>query len=301
MLASCSKDNPLPTGPEEPQAVQPAPVDDIALVAQGCNPADITALVKTILPGPLGTLVAAKLAQLNLDRTGGRIDRARAQMFEIVDALVKARNAGLYANDPVKRGKLEALIKLLFCLVGLPTPPIDLGPDGGAAVVTPTSPPTVVQTGNLRAATQIKTGDVPQTVLVTITKLTATSGWLEHAARPVRAGLRVQRRARSAACTINGGPGRRVHRLTGNVRRWTSASVWRTTIRPGPLGTGNARFGNIEIISETPHRAWSPRASSMHAADRLLRADVPAAEPVRRWESPDYGRQGPELQPVRRG
>ena len=70
--------------------------------------------------------MAAKLALLNTERTGGRADRARARMFEIVDALIKAEAGGLYANDPVKHGKLIALIKLLFCLVGLRQPPIDL-------------------------------------------------------------------------------------------------------------------------------------------------------------------------------
>ena len=250
-LASCSQDNSLPTGPAEPQAAQPAPAptDDILLVAQGCNPADITALVKTILPGPLGTLVAAKLAQLNLDRTGGRIDRARARMFEIVDALVKARNAGLYANDPVKRGKLEALIKLLFCLVGLPTPPIDLGPDGGAAVVTPTSPATVVQTGNLRAATRVSGPDVPQTVLVTITKLPATGGWLDTQLDQYGPGyefsvtpaVQFSNDVLAGAC-INS---------TGNEALDMRLRLAHNNAS-GALGTGNSRFGNIEIISETP-------------------------------------------------
>ena len=256
VLASCGKDTALPTGPEEPQPAPPIQTDDAFLVAQGCNPADITALVKTILPGPLGTLVAAKLAQLNLDRTGGRIDRARARMFEIVDALVKARNGGLFANDPVKRGKLEALIKLLFCLVGLPTPPIDLGPDGGAAVVTPTSPTTVVQTGNLRAATQIQTGDVPQTVLVTITKLTTSAPWLDTQLDQFGPGYEF-----SVVPSVPLGTNQ-----NGGVLAGACIAQTNTESDPnrderlrlahnnpsGLLGAGNARFGNIEIISETP-------------------------------------------------
>jgi hypothetical protein len=221
----------------------------MALVAQGCSPADITALVKTILPGPLGTLVALRLAALDHDRRGGRIERARKTMFEIVDLLVKAWDGGLFADDPVKRGKLEALIKLLFCLVGLPQPPIDLGPDGGAAVVTPTSPPTVVQTGNLRAATQIGTGAVPQTVLITITKLAATGGWLDTQLDQYGPGyefsvvpaVQFTTDVLAGAC-ING---------TGN-----EALDMRLRLAhdnpSGTLGTGNARFGNIEIISETP-------------------------------------------------
>jgi hypothetical protein len=221
----------------------------MALVAQGCSPADITALVKTILPGPLGTLVALRLAALDHDRRGGRIERARKTMFEIVDLLVKAWDGGLFADDPVKRGKLEALIKLLFCLVGLPQPPIDLGPDGGAAVVTPTSPPTVVQTGNLRAATQVGTGAVPQTVLITITKLAATSGWLDTQLDQYGPGyefsvvpaVQFTTDVLAGAC-ING---------TGN-----EALDMRLRLAhdnpSGTLGTGNARFGNIEIISETP-------------------------------------------------
>jgi hypothetical protein len=252
VLASCSDNNPLPTGPQEPQ--QPAPeqqpniADDAFLVAQGCSPADITALVKTILPGPLGTLVAAKLALLNLDRTGGRVDRARAKMFEIVDALIKAEAGGLYANDPVKHGKLVALIKLLFCLVGLPQPPIDLGPDGGAAVITPTSPNTTVQTGNKRAATLIGTGDVPQTVLVTITKLGTSAPWLDTQLDQYGPGyeftvtptVQFTDDVLAGAC-INS---------TGDFALDTRLRLAHNNAS-GPLGTGNSRFGNIEIIAET--------------------------------------------------
>jgi hypothetical protein len=254
VLASCGTDNnAIPTGPQEPQ--QPAPqfepniADDAFLVAQGCSPTEITALVKTILPGPLGTLVALKLAALNLDRTGGRVDKARAKMFEIVDALVKAQAAGLYANDPVKRGKLEALIKLLFCLVGLPTPPIDLGPDGGAAVITPTSPNVTVQTGNKRAATLIETGDVPQTVIVTITKLGTNAPWLntqldqygpgyEFSVTPA---VQFDEDVLAGAC-INS---------TGDFALDTRLRLAHNNAS-GPLGVGNSRFGGIEIISETP-------------------------------------------------
>lgn len=253
VLASCGTDNnPLPTGPQEPQLPapqeQPNIADDAFLVAQGCSPADITALVKTILPGPVGTLVAAKLILLNLDRTGGRVDKARAKMFEIVDALVKAQAAGLYANDPVKRGKLEALIKLLFCLVGLPTPPIDLGPDGGAAVITPTSPNVTVQTGNRRAATRIETGDVPQTVLVTITKIPTGAPWLntqldqygpgyEFSVTPA---VLFDEDVLAGAC-INS---------TGDFALDTRLRLAHNNAS-GPLGTGNSRFGAIEIINET--------------------------------------------------
>ncbi len=248
-LASCSKDTALPTGPEDTPQAQPAPSDEAFLVAQGCSPTEITALVRTILPGPLGALVSAKLAQLNTDRTGGRIDRARARMFEIVDALVKARNGGLFANDPVKRGKLEALIKLLFCLVGLPTPPIDLGPDGGAAVITPTSPPVVVQTGNLRAATQIITGAVPQTVLVTITKLTATGGWLDTQLDQYGPGYEFNT-VPAVQFTTDVLAGACIN-ATGNEALDMRLRLAHNNAT-GALGTGNARFGNIEIISETP-------------------------------------------------
>lgn len=253
LLASCgTENNPSPTGPAEPAPIQavPNPSDDIALAQAGCSPTDITNLVKTILPGPLGTLMAAKLALLNTDRTGNRIDKARARMFEIVDALVKAQQGGLYANDPVKRGKLEALIKLLFCLVGLPQPPLDLGPDGGAAVITPTSPDVTVQTGNKRAATLIGTGDVPQTVLVTITKLPGGAPWLdtqldqygpgyEFSVTPV---VQFDEDVLAGAC-INS---------TGDFALDTRLRLAHNN-PSGALGTGNSRFGNIEIIAETPN------------------------------------------------
>jgi hypothetical protein len=254
MLASCGTDNnAIPTGPQEPQ--QPAPqfepniADDAFLVAQGCSPAEITALVKTIIPGPLGTLLALKLAALNLDRTGGRVEKARAKMFEIVDALVKAEAAGLYANDPVKRAKLEALIKLLFCLVGLPTPPIDLGPDGGAAVITPTSPDVTVQTGNKRAATLIGTGDVPQTVIVTITKLGTNPPWLNTQLDQYGPGYEF---------TVTPAVQFDEDVLAGACINSTGDFALDTRLRlahnnpSGPLGAGNSRFGAIEIISETP-------------------------------------------------
>jgi hypothetical protein len=248
-IASCGKDTRLPTGPDEPQATQPLPTDDAFLAAQGCGPADITAMVKTLLPGPLGKLVAATLALLNLDRTGRRIDLARARMFEIVDTLVKARNAGLFANDPMKRGKLEALIKLLFCLVGLPQPPIDLGPDGAAAVVTPTSPPTLVQTQTHRAATLINTGDVPQTVLITITKLSINGPWLDTKLDQYGPGYEFT--------IVPAGPFD-VDVLTGMCINTAGNATLDDRLRlahnnpsPGLLGANNVRFGNIEIISET--------------------------------------------------
>ena len=253
-LASCGTDNnPLPSAPQEPPSstpqYQPNIADDAFLIAQGCSPADITALVKTIIPGPLGTLLSLKLAALNLDRTGGRVEKARAKMFEIVDALVKAEANGLFANDPVKRAKLEALIKLLFCLVGLPTPPIDLGPDGGAAVITPTSPDVTVQTGNKRAATLIGTGDVPQTVIVTITKLGTNPPWLntqldqygpgyEFTVTPA---VQFDEDVLAGAC-INS---------TGDFALDTRLRLAHNNAS-GPLGAGNSRFGAIEIISETP-------------------------------------------------
>jgi hypothetical protein len=254
-LASCSKDTALPTGPEESPQAQPAPSNEAFLVAQSCSPDSIKALAKAILPGPLGTLVGAKLAQLDLDRTGGRIDRARARMFEIVDALVKARNGGLFANDTPKRLKLEALIKLLFCLVGLPTPPIDLGPDGGAAVITPTSPPTVVQTGNLRAGTQVTTGAVPQTVLVTITKLAKTGGWLDTQLDQYGPGyeftvtpnLPFNQDVLAGVC-INS---------TGNTAVDLRLRLAHNNAT-GPLATGNDRFGNIEIINQPAPLDLSP-------------------------------------------
>ena len=246
-LASCGKDSPLPTGPTEPQ---PAPSQVELLTAPGCSPTEITALVREILPGPLGVLVAAKLAALNLDRTGGRIDRARARMFEIVDALVKARNNGLYANDPVKRHKLEALIKLLFCLVGLPTPPIDLGPDGGAAVVTPTSPTTVVQTQSQKAGTEIKTGDVPQTVLVTVTRLNTNGPWLDTPLDQYGPAYQFSVVPNVQFTEAGGGV------LTGICINPTDDPMVDARLRlahdnaTGPLAAGNVRFGNIEIINQ---------------------------------------------------
>ena len=248
VLVSCGKDNTPPTGPEEPQPAPPVQSDDAFLVAQGCSPTEINTLVRTILPGPLGALVAAKLVQLNLDRTGGRIDRARARMFEIVDALVKARDAGLFANDPVKLGKLEALIKLLFCLVNLPQPTsLDLGPDGAAAVVTPTSPTIVIRTPSLKAATEIKTGDVPQTVLVTIAKLSAGSGWLDTQLDQYGPGQEFQTTP-SVVFNTDVLTGVCIN-TTGNVPLDERLRLAHNNAT-GPLGAGNARFGNIEIISE---------------------------------------------------
>ena len=129
VLASCSKDSPLPTGPMEPQA---APTDIGLISTPTCSSSQITTLIQQIATGPVGVLISARLALLNVEVNAGRTDRARARMFDLVDALVKARSQPPFLNDATRRDKLDVLIRLLFCLVGLPQPPA-IGPDGGAA------------------------------------------------------------------------------------------------------------------------------------------------------------------------
>ena len=242
-----ASDGPAGTAAASPQ-YQPNIADDAFLVAQGCSPADITALVKTILPGPLGTLVAAKLALLNLDRTGGRVDRARAKMFEIVDALIKAEAGGLYANDPVKHGKLDGAHQ---------APLLSRGPAHAADRSRPRRRRGRDHANESRrdgadreqaGRVADRTGDVPQTVLVTITKIPTGAPWLdtqldqygpgyEFSVTPV---VLFDEDILAGAC-INS---------TGDFALDTRLRLAHNNAT-GPLGTGNSRFGNIEIISET--------------------------------------------------
>ena len=165
--------------------------------------------------------------------------------------------------------------------MGLPQPPIDLGPDGGAAVITPTSPDVTVQTGNKRAASLIQTGDVPQTVLVTITKLVPRPPWLdtqldqygpgyEFTVTPV---VTFDEDILAGACINSTGD----FALDNRLRLAHNNPS-------GLLGTGNVRFGNIEIISETagelgPLGLSARRPSACSSGCSCLIASMPPGSP----------------------
>ena len=105
---------------------------------------------------------------LYIKLTSGPKPAARAKMYALIDELLKLSDT---VTDPARLRKIEALIRLLYCILGDTAPPLDLV-NGDAAVVTPTTGATVgarcqVDCGagqNNDAATKIVAGDIPVTV-----------------------------------------------------------------------------------------------------------------------------------------
>ncbi len=248
-LAACSDQSNTPPEPE------PSPT--VELYSTPCSPADIRALAKDILPGPLGTLLTIRInLYIRLSATGPG-PRAQARLMEIIDQLLTAVNHGLFANNPDKLHKVESLIRLLYCILGLEAPPLDLV-NGGAAVVTPTTGATIGArdpanpTAN-DAATKVSVGDVPDnvpSVVVSVVPLpaspTACTGPLDT--RLCQRGpfyeftttpkVRFDNPVAVGVCLnkANDASDARV-RLAHNL---DPAS---------PVTAGNVRFGNIEIIT----------------------------------------------------
>ncbi len=182
VLGACSEQlTEAPAGPEAAApatspALQPSVAD-----ASSCTSASILSQIDALFPlGSLRTSARSKFGSIPskvAQRTG---TAARDKMFALVDFILKTYYSGklIGGTSSATQTKVFALINSLYCYVRLDTPTIPagaLGPDGAVAVVTPSSPTTLVITGTKTAGVNIPAGAVPTTTTVAITRLPDSS------------------------------------------------------------------------------------------------------------------------------
>ena len=245
---------------------------EISLYTTPCSTADINALIDVIFQKPL--LAAAFKVKVNLYiklSQNGPKPAARAKLYALIDDLLKLSDT---VSDPTRLRKIEALIRLLYCILGDTAPPLDLV-NGDAAVVTPTTGATVAarcqtncETGANDAATKVDPGAVPVSVPSAVVSIVPISSpdpldtplrqrgpFYEFTvtpsltfANPVLVGVCLNKNNDESDDRV-----RLAHNLSPSL----------------PVMEGNIRFGNIEIIS--------PAAS---IADLNLACSDPLAPPV---------------------
>ena len=174
LLAACA-DRP-PTAPEE----RAAPAFDNTASSSSCISTDsIETLIRVLFPAGQDRRAAlSRFRQIVrlVGPTNPGPDTASAQnhALQLVDFSLKKYFAGqlLGGQTTAVAQNLATLLTGILCTVGLPPfNPAALGLDGAAVVVSPTSPPTTIVTGTDWAGVHVNTGDVPQTTLITITRL----------------------------------------------------------------------------------------------------------------------------------
>jgi hypothetical protein len=153
--------------------------------APKCEEERIKKLIKELLPKHDGREDGEEtFKRIQKYMKQGNTAAARALLLPFVQSLLAAAEAGDLLDPHKPHGRkhhdqsqVDALAELiggLYVCVGLAPPPgltIALGDEGAVAVVTPSDPPTVVETGDDQAGVSIPTGAISktQTVLVTIT------------------------------------------------------------------------------------------------------------------------------------
>jgi len=155
-----------------------APQQPSSITAAACpSPSDINAQITALFPA--GSLRQSALSQFKsipakTNKPTGTA--ARDKVFAFIGFVLKNyfANMLLVTSNPDTKTRVLTLITSVDCYSGVPPqtfPPGALGPDGAAAVITPTSLLTTVKTGTGNAGVQVPTGAVSQPVVVTITRL----------------------------------------------------------------------------------------------------------------------------------
>ena len=182
------------------------------------------------------------------------------------------------------------LVNSFFCFVGLPQSLTlaALGPDGAAAVLTPTSPDTAVVTGTKFAGVKVDSGTVTQTVLVTITRLPDSPGPLltqldqyplfyEVHVTPAGSSLAlpVVVGTCQAASIVPPDPSRL--RIAHNVAPFTPGSIEILPLAPAPfLDCTNANVTGLRSANPLANLAYAgwravrPLVQSLFMPDRLM-------------------------------
>lgn len=176
LLVSACSDTEAPTAPATETA---APTSNTLIGPSGC-PSSLQLRVQLtnlyVQPGQI-LIVNLKFTGIELAILARKTKLAQDLMFSLVDyTLERYRKNELKGKQSADtQAKLIALIKGLYCFVGLPEPNLStlaLGPDGAAEVVQPSATETTtVVTGTRFAGVTIPPGAITTATLVTITRL----------------------------------------------------------------------------------------------------------------------------------
>lgn len=134
-------------------------------------------LIRALIPaGPAQTLASQQLTQIYKFAAQGKSGDAKGVMFTLLDGILKSYFAGTLTGgkSTATATNVISLVNGLYCVVGLPAPSLPLGAlgdDGGAAVITPTSPTTLVRTGTQFAGVNVPAASVPVTTIVSVVRL----------------------------------------------------------------------------------------------------------------------------------
>jgi hypothetical protein len=176
LFSACSdSENPAPTAPAVPEA----PSAELQIGPPGC-PTTIQLRVQLtqlfIQPGQI-IIVNLKFTGIELAVLAKKTTLAQNLMFALVQYILDRYDRGELrgGKSPETQARVIALIKGLYCFVGLPEPNLSalaLGPDGAAVVVQPSATDTTtVVTDTKFAGVKIPPGAVATPTLVTITRL----------------------------------------------------------------------------------------------------------------------------------
>ena len=171
-LAACSdvgNQAPTPTEPSVPEATLVNP--------PGCpNDVQMAAQIHALFPKPLEGPALVRYAAIRAAMIANKTPLARQLMYATVDWTLKQYNAGalIGGTSTATQARVTTFINSLYCIVGLtaPTiPPGALGPDGAAAVVSPSTTPTDVVTQTHTAGIEVPANGVTQPTLITISRV----------------------------------------------------------------------------------------------------------------------------------
>ncbi len=163
-------------GDREALPTQPSLLESPSLT---CDATRINTLIDALYPaGKSRDGARAKFRAIQTKMSQGKTADARAKMFDLLKGTLADLKAGKLLNTASRLGlttqqAVSELFNRLYTCVGLGSAaPGDLtgalGPDGGVAVVVPSTTTQVVVTGDGQAGTSFPPGAVDQPVLVTI-------------------------------------------------------------------------------------------------------------------------------------
>ena len=170
-LAACSdmgNQAPTPSEPSAPEATLVTP--------PGCpTDAQIHAQIHALFPKGLEDIAEIKYAAIRVAMIAGKTALARQIMYNTVDWTLKQYAAGrlIGGKSAATQARVTTFINSLYCIVLLPQPSIPsgaLGPDGAAAIVSPSTTPTDVVTQSRIAGIEIPPNGVTQPTLITVSR-----------------------------------------------------------------------------------------------------------------------------------
>lgn len=144
---------------------------------------DAETVIKALYPaGPgLTNALAAYFQVWDQTRPKGNITKAQNSAILLLQTTLNLYYAGgtIGGKTTASATKVVLLANILYCQVGLPAPSItvpSLGDDGAVAIVGPTSPETVIQTGTKFAGLKVPGAAAPTLTMITVQRLPDTPG-----------------------------------------------------------------------------------------------------------------------------